>query len=166
MSIQQGTKPGISINPLGVGSTESGPSTFTGGGGNWSWWDTIKQRLHDWGLFGVGGTILVLIAGAALYFFVPGAQPIINGVLRAIASIFPFLGSLVEKAVGNLKVAAVEKPLEEVIAGGQTFKDLLSKEASLTAEQKARVVELFTQAHQLEQDTATQTVVKTIKAEL
>lgn len=163
MAITEGSKPGIAINPQGIAATEQGKSSFTGGGGYWTWLDTIYQRIHDWGILGFGGLVIVAVGLAALYFFVPVAKPIISALFRLVASIFPIVGSLVERGIAKIQY---QKPLEEVITGGQTFKDLIEKESSLDPDQKAKVIELFTTAHQLEQDTATQSTVKTIKANL
>jgi hypothetical protein len=166
MTVQQGVTPGISINPYGVGASAAGPSTFTGGGGKWSWWDTLKTRLHDWGLGFLGIGAVVGIGCLLLWLFVPGARGAISAVGRAILSVFPFVGSLVENAIGKAKEAAVVKPLVEVIDGGQAFKDFVAREPTFAADVKAKIVELFTAAHVTAQDTSTQATVKSIKASL
>jgi hypothetical protein len=164
MSVQQGQTPGIQINPYGVGATAGGPSTFTGGGGKWTWWDTLKTRMHDYGLGICGAVIVVVSLGGILYVLVPGARPVISGFLRLIASVPPFVGSLVENAVGKAKEAAVVKPLTEVVDGGQQFKDLVAREPEPITRQ--RVLDLFLAAHMAAQDKSTQGLVKAIKADL
>jgi hypothetical protein len=164
MVVQQGQTPGIQINPYGVGATAGGPSTFTGGGGKWSWWDTLKTRLHDYGLGIFGAVIVVVSLGGILYVLVPGARPVISGFLRLVASVPPFVGSLVENAIGKAKEAAVVKPLTEVVDGGQQFKDLVATEPEPMTRQ--RVLDLFLAAHMAAQDKSTQGLVKAIKADL
>jgi len=166
MVVQQGETPGIAINPFGVGATEGGASKFTGGGGKWSWWDTLKVRLHDWAL-GVGGILLILaVGGAALWFLVPAAKPVISGILRAIAAVFPILGSLIESGIGRIREAAAVKPLVETVTGGQRFKDAIDARTDLAPEQKASIRDLFNASMQAEQDGSSQEKVKAIKATL
>jgi hypothetical protein len=165
--ITEGGTPGVNIAPEGVGvAPQAQGSVFTGGSGGLSWLSILWTKLKD-GLW-LGGIGLAVVAAvlAVLYFAVPAAQPFVQGVLRAVASIFPFIGSLVERAFGKAQVAAVQKPLDEVVAGGQAFKDLIDAEAALTPDLKQKVKDLFVLAHQTEQDGATQTLVKTIKATL
>jgi hypothetical protein len=145
MAITEGSTPGINITPAGVGTIEGGESTFTGGGGKWSWLDTLWTRLKDW--FWIGGIGIAVLLG--LYFLVSAAKPIIGGIFRAIASIFPIIGSLVENAVAKVRLA---KPLAEVVDGGETFKALVDKEPTFTPEVKAKVLELFAEAHNAAQD--------------
>jgi hypothetical protein len=165
--ITEGGSPGVNIAPEGVvAAPQTQGSVFTGGSGGLSWlsilWTKVKDSFWLLGL-GLAGLAAVL---AALYFVFPAAQPAISAVLRALASVFPFLGSLVERAFGKAQVAAVQKPLDEVVAGGQMFKDLVDRETSLAPEVRQKVKDLFIQAHQTEQDGSTQAVVKTIKAAL
>jgi hypothetical protein len=163
--------PAVAVTPAGTVAAQGGASEFKGGGGNWSLWDTIKQRLHDWsfGIIGIG--LLVLVGGAALWFLVPAVRPAISWILRALASIPPFIGSIIENARGKAKVAEVVKPLVEVIDGGQKFKTLLKEDATLGADGKPvlsqaakdLVLKMFVAGHAEAQDGPTKDVVVAVK---
>jgi hypothetical protein len=166
MSVGESTTPATEITSTGVKTTEGTQGKFVGAAGGGTWTQMFLSKAKDWAMT-IGAIILfVLIGGAVLYFLVPAAKPIINGILRFFAALVPGVGSLVESAIAKVKVAAVQKPLEEVVAGGQTFKDLLDADATLTPEQRKRVRDLFTLAHQTEQDGSSQQAVKDIKATL
>jgi hypothetical protein len=163
MTITEAGTPGINIQPQGVVVNEGDISKFQGSGGKWSWWDTLKQRIKDYSLIGIGSIVGLLIIGLALWFFVPAAQPIISWLLRAIASIFPIIGSFVESTIAKFKVAAVTKPLEEVINGSEKFKQLIQAELSLTQVQRDKVISIWKSANNQEQDQSTQDLINTIK---
>jgi hypothetical protein len=71
---------------------------------------------------------------------------------------------LVVSAVGKARVAAVEQPLVETVLGGQRFKDAIDARPDLTADQRASIRRTFNDSMQQEQDSASQAVVKAIKA--
>jgi len=165
-----GVSPGESISRQKATDANlvDGTIDFKGGGGRWGFLDTIWQRMKDFLWLGVfGGVGLV-----ALYFLVPAAQPILGAIFRAIASIFPVLGSVIERFVGKLRVQAVQVPLAQVVDGGQAFKDAVKADAAvgpdgkalLSLEAKIHVLDLFVKAHDSAQDQATQDAVAEIKA--
>jgi len=159
MKITEGETPGINITPEGIITTKGGGTETSTGGFKWSVfdsiWSTIKGFLWIGGL-GVG--VLVL-----LYFLLPGAAPVISGIFRFIASLFPFVGSIVERFVAKFKF---EIPLKQVVTGGQSVKEEIDKREDLTDVQKISLKELFNTAMQKKQDEKTQAVVKTIKTTL
>ena len=164
MELDKSTTPGLDITPEGATQTISTQGKFIGGAGGGTWYQMLMTKLKDWGLLLGGGLLLVLVGGAVLYFMVPAAKPIINGILRLIASVFPFLGSVVEKAVGDTKVAEVKKPLVEVIDTVQQFKKLVKYDETLSGETKGKIANLLGRAYAESQDSDTQVAVKQIKA--
>ena len=166
MEVGQSTSPATKITTEGVETTAGTQGKFIGASGGGTWTQMFLSKAKDWAL-SIGGIILlVVIGGAVLYFLVPAAKPVISGILRFLAALVPGVGSLVESAFAKVRVAAVQKPLEEVVAGGQAFKDLVDAEAQWTPQDKQRIKDLFILAHRTEQDGATQSVVKAIKAGL
>lgn len=166
MSVGESTTPATEITAAGVKTSEGTQGRFVGASGGGTWTQMFLSKAKDWAMTIGGVLIFLVVGGAVLYFLVPAAKPIIGGILRFFAALVPGVGSLVESAIAKVKVAAVQAPLEQVVAGGQTFKDLLDRESSLTPDQRQKVVDLFTLAHQAEQDQASQQVVKDIKATL
>jgi hypothetical protein len=166
MTVGESTTPATKITAAGVETSEGTQGKFVGASGGGTWTQMFLSKAKDWALTIGGIILLVVIGGTVLYFLVPAAKPIISGILRFFAALVPGVGSLVESAIAGVRVAAVQKPLEEVVAGGQTFKDLLDADATLTPEQRKRVKDLFTVAHQAEQDQSSQQAVKDIKATL
>ena len=111
-------------------------------------WERIKS-LFWFGLFGM--LILVVLA------FVPATSTIARGILRAIASIFPFLGSLVERITAHFKW---EKPLVQTVAGVQEV-----REAAKTNGGTVTIDQIDTSLSK-SQDTDTKAVVTGIKTTL
>jgi hypothetical protein len=129
IDIGKTTSPEMNVNPE-TGETTIGSSTFgktTAGAGGGTWLTALWQTAKDWGAT-IGIILLVIvIGGAVLYFMVPASQPIINWILRGIASIFPILGSLVESTVGTKKTAAVTSTVENTILGVDEAKNNLDE---------------------------------------
>lgn len=166
MQVGESTTPATKITTTGVETTEGTQGKFIGASGGGTWTQMLLTKAKDWVLSIGGILIFLIIGGVVLYFLVPAAKPIIGGLLRFLASLFPVVGSLVESAVGKARVAAVEQPLVETVSGGQRFKDALSARTDLTADQRAMIRQLFNESMQLEQDSASQATVKAIKATL
>jgi hypothetical protein len=92
--------------------------------------------------------------------FIPATAPIAGGILRGIASIFPVMGSLVEKTVGTRKW---KKPLTQTISGGQEFKAAIEANPLFDDEETAAILKAFKDSMRINQDKDSQTVVKGIK---
>ena len=166
MQVGESTTPATKITTTGVETTEGTQGKFIGASGGGTWTQMLLTKAKDWALSIGGILVFLVIGGAVLYFLVPAAKPIISGLLRFLASLFPVVGSLVESAVGKARVAAVEQPLVETVIGGQRFKDAIDARTDLTADQRAMIRQLFNDSMQLEQDSASQATVKAIKATL
>jgi len=158
IKIDLGDTPAVGINSDGVNSSATTGGSITGPSGNWGIFDTIWQRIKDLLWFaGLGTGVLILI-----YFLVPAAQPILGAAFRAIASIIPVIGSIVENIAAKLKW---KKPLQETVIGGQSFKDEINKNTMFSEEQKELIREMFNKTMMSKQDKASQKVVKAIKME-
>jgi hypothetical protein len=114
-------------------------------------WSRIKSML--W----LGGfTLLALF----VMMFIPVTAPIAGAILRGLASIIPFVGSLVERTVGSMKW---KKPLNQTIAGGQEFKRRIIEHSKLDEEEKKDVIRIFRESMLIKQDMDSQGRVKEIK---
>ncbi|HOF19407.1 MAG TPA: hypothetical protein PK082_10900 [Phycisphaerae bacterium] len=123
-----------------------------------SLWDAIKDVF--W--FGAFGLIVLVIL-----LFIPATAPVAGAILRVLASVVPFLGSLIERIVSGFKVKAVETPLEQVIDGGEKFKTAVSEANFADDVQKNqairdKVLELFRSSQSAAQDQSTQTTVRSL----
>ena len=159
LKYENGSSPAVNIGPGGVISTKTGGSTFTGVSGDWGVLDTIWKSIKKFLWLGTLGFAGLMI----LYFPVPGAQPIISGIFRAVASIFPIVGSIVERIFAGLKW---KKPLVETVSAGQKFKDAISASTDFTLEQKAFIRKLFNETMMQKQDKASQKTIKEIKTDI
>ena len=157
LKLEEKGLPSVETTPEGGVSASDGESSkMSSGGFRWSFLDTLWMWIKKFLWFGIlGGAILLVV-----YFLVPGAQPIIGGIFRVIASIFPFIGSLVEKITAT---KTLQKPLEETVAGGQNFKDAIDKLPDLTPSQKEKIRKLFSEKMMEKQDKETQKVIDRIK---
>lgn len=113
-------------------------------------WDWVKD-VFWFSLFGIG--ILVVLA------FVPATASVARVILRTIAGVIPFLGSIVERARASV---VYQKPLEQVVEGGEKFKAAVML-STLDAVEKTFVIDLFKQCQSSAQDKATQDAVKNAK---
>ena len=159
--IQTGESPAINIDPTGVSVGKGGETKTIGGAGKWGVFDTIWQRLKDWGLFIlIGGAVLLLLP-----VFIPAAGPIISAgfaaLRKAVGWAVPFIGSLIEWLRGK----ATAKAASQIVDGGESFKASLSKEPGLTPEQRETVLKLFSQSHSAAQDASTKNLVSQIKGD-
>ena len=122
----------------------------------WGWaeraWAWVKSAF--WFLAFGGVALLVLT-------FIPVTAPIAIAIWRILASIPPFIGSIVESARAKV---VYKKPLAEVVEGGEVFRVWLDEDVSLnlTTIQKDGVWELFKVAQMSSQDTSTQATVDKI----
>ena len=93
-------------------------------------------------------TLGVLALLLAIACFLPVVGPIAQNIVRFIFSLIPGLSSITERMWAN---AQLKKPLQQVVAGGQKFKERVDVEvfvpdAELNAKIIKRVRELFTLA--------------------
>lgn len=79
--------------------------------------------------------------------------PVVGPIARTIISVVPFFGSLVERIIGGKKTKEKEKQLEQVVKGGELFKE--------TADTETKAA--FKSAQMAEQDESTQAAVKRLK---
>lgn len=117
-------------------------------------WNRIKSLF--WFLT-FGAVILIVL------LFVPATAPLAGAILRGIASIFPVIGSLVERIVAGFQW---KKPLVQTVSGGQTFKETINGLDWLTVDQKQKIIDIFKTSMQTQQDASSQQVVKNIKTNL
>jgi len=73
-------------------------------------WRKIKKILTWLGILGAAGVVL---------WFIPATRPFIMLLSRVVASIIPFLGSIVERLRAK---KAYEKPLRQTVAGVQEYR--------------------------------------------
>jgi len=101
---------------------------------------------------------VVIIGGVALFVLtlIPATAPFAWAAIRAIASIFPFIGSLVENILGKFKTSTLSTKLTEVVKSVQDYK----KDANLTDDQKEAMNKTLMQAQSID----TQKTVQEIKA--
>ena len=157
MTIDEGIQPGIQISPGSIESTKGGSGSVVAFGGRFGIIDTIWAWIKKVMWFGVIGIVLLI----AVMFLVPGAAPICSGILRGIASIFPFVGSIVESIIARVKL---KKPLEQTVEGGEQFKTKLANgSTSLSPDQKTEVLALFKESQLAAQDTSTKKLITEIK---
>jgi hypothetical protein len=93
---------------------------------------------------------------------VPATRPIASWILRAIASVIPGIGSVIERVYSHFKY---EKPLTQTVQGSQKFKDKIADATYLNDEQKQKVHDDFNDAQMECQDKTTQKQIKGIKTE-
>ena len=106
----------------------------------------ILEQLWNW----IKSVFWVLVFGAIILgvlAFVPATAPFARAVWRIIGSIFPVLGSATEWLAGNKK----QQKFEQVVTGGEAFKKNLDA-SDLSAEDKAKVKEMFQNSHKSTQD--------------
>ena len=153
---ENGSSPSIKIGDDGVSTSKTSGMSFEGSSGDWGFLDTIWSSIKKFLWLGVLGFAGLLL----LYFLVPGAQPVISGIFRAIASMVPFVGSIVERIFAGLNW---KKPLEETVVAGQKFKEAINTSTDFTNEQKTYITNLFNETMMQKQDAASQKVIREIK---
>ena len=123
------------------------------------WWSWLKS------VFWVGVCGLVILF---VLTFIPATSGIAGKILRVLAAIPPIIGSVVERAVSQVKAV---KPLEQVVEGGEEFKDAVAKlperlptetGEAYTVGQKAEIKRVFQNAHGETQTGTTPAIVKAI----
>lgn len=156
LKFQGHSLPSVNVSDAGIITGESSPDIASGQSGRFGIIDTIWTNIKKLAWIGALGGIGLI----ALYFLVPAAQPIISFIFRAIASIIPFIGSIVERIFAGLKW---KKPLVETVTGIQKVKDYIQTRADLTQEQKDDINANINTILATVQDSTTQTTVKEIK---
>jgi hypothetical protein len=118
--------PEANVTPEGVKVKAQAKGTeVTGGSSMVSVATRIWSGLATW----IWVLALLAVGLVVVYFAFPGARPALNTLGRVLASAPPFIGSLVERAVGQARVAAVHTPLVQTVQGGQDFKEAIDKNA-------------------------------------
>ena len=118
----------------------------------------ILEKLWVWlrGWFWTISLGLLLLFGLS---FAPVVGPICQGILRAIGSLIPVVGSATENIIGRVKSSRVQaqyqQPIREIIAGGDEFEKILNT-SSLAPEAKKQVWEMYTTAQKTKQSVETQ----------
>lgn len=153
-----GQNPSVDVGPDGVITSKTGGSSFTSMSGSWGIFDTIWSNIKKFLWLGV----LVFAGLMLLYFLVPAAQPVVSGIFRAVASIFPVIGSLVERIFAGLNW---KKPLVETVVGIQKIKDYIQSKDDMTQEQKDDICKNINILLETTQDINSQKTIKTIKVQ-
>lgn len=118
------------------------------------WMSRIKS------MFWVGAIFLIVLF---VMSFIPAVAPIATTILRGIASVIPFIGSMVERAVSSLRLKEKDKVVHQVVKGGEEFKKRIQSNNTLSDTHKTHVINAFKDAHKSVQDNDVQQVVKSIK---
>lgn len=119
----------------------------------------VLEQLWTW----LKGAFWFVALGVGILFvltLVPATAPFASGMLRFLAGAIPWLGSVVERIWAGLKF---KRPMEQVIKGGERFKELLAK-SDVPDYIKEQVMGMFKQAHNEQQDQATKTTVNQSKS--
>lgn len=103
-------------------------------------------------------TILILF----ILTFIPATAPIAGAILRALASVIPVLGSIVERLFAGLKW---KKPLRQTVSGGQEFKRKIGNHPTLDVVEKDDVINIFRESMMMKQDEDSKREIKNIKRE-
>jgi len=123
------------------------------------WWSWLKS------VFWVAAFGLVALL---VLSFIPATRGVATAILRGAAAIVPIVGSTVEATISRFTAV---KPLEQVVDGGEEFKDAVAKlpqrlatepGEAYTVGQKAEIKRLFQDAHGEAQKGNTPTIVKAI----
>jgi hypothetical protein len=96
----------------------------------------------------------VYIGGIALVIFIAWS------VLKLYGSINPAVGVGVN-SVGRIASSVLARSYQEIVAGGEAFKDYVEK-SELSKEVQTKVLDLFSRAHKENQSPDTQTTVQTL----
>ena len=144
--------------PMKLTTNKEGGIDATTGGFRWTLFDSIWMWIKNLFWFGILGGAILLI----LYFVFPAAKPIIGMIGRAIGSVIPFVGSIIERISAGIKW---KKPLVETVKSGQSFKQAIKNSTDLTPDQKKTVTDIFRAEMMKGQDKDSQTTIKTIKLE-
>lgn len=132
-----------------------------------SWWSWIKSLF--WSIFWF---ILIVSIVLVNMSFIPATAPIAHGILRAIAGIFPVLGSVVENVVGRGKEAQKTESLKKVVKGGDRFMNIelpgaLNTISDVTAGLREQILDAvkkaFITAQRSEQDEKSKIDVKAVR---
>ena len=142
--------------PMKLATNEEGGIDATTGGFRWTIFDTIWLWIKNLFWFGIFGGAIMLI----LYFVFPAAKPIIGGIFRAIGSIVPIFGSIIERITAGFKW---KRPLAQTVVAGQNYKAAVNNSTDLTPDQKKVVIDMFRTEMMKEHDKETQKTIKTIK---
>ena len=130
------------------GITNDGDETSIGQMKGYGWAEQLWTRIKSF-FWTISFSILILI----ILTFVPVVGPFAAIILRALASLIPILGSVVEKLFSWFKA---EKPLRQTVKGVQAYRDELAEE------EKRRFTAHLTSA----QDEGIQKLIKNIKKKI
>jgi hypothetical protein len=100
------TAPGINIGESGITTGPTTEGAVKGGGFSWTWWDSVKEWLHNaslWVWIAIGGAIVVFLVLPAL---VPAAAPIVGSLATGIKNIFLWMIPIVGGAWSYFKQKA------------------------------------------------------------
>jgi hypothetical protein len=110
-------------------------------------------------------TAAILVIVVLVLAFIPATAPFARPILNFLASIPPFLGSLIMRAKAKSaeqQAASNKTQFVEVVRGGEEFKGKLYARTDITAEQKDSIWGDFVAAQQAKQDKATQAAVNSV----
>jgi hypothetical protein len=134
---------------------------YKGGSGSSTWLSQLWESCKSW--LWIGG--IGLLALVILPIFFPFLKPVFDAIWAFIGNCFkavtPVFGWLSEW----LQHLTTKTAVTQVVNSQETFKTLLGQCAALSDAQKQIVLSLLAQANNQEQDTKTQNVVSTVKAQ-
>lgn len=168
ISIQSGKLYGRWLSFFGLGATEAavkdqgfeveagGSSVVFGQNKGYGILESLWSKIKSLFWF---GSFLGLALVACL--FIPATAPIAGSILRGIASIFPFLGSIVERTVGGIKW---KKPLNQTVSGGEEFKKAIVASVLFDDREKKSIIQIFKDSMMKKQDIDSQSRINYIKA--
>jgi hypothetical protein len=164
----QPAPPAIENPAPGLWKTSKGSKGSFGGGATdeLSWWDRLIRGLRTWtGIAVIGAIVLVVM------FFIPATRPIASAIWRGIVWIVGLPGALYEWWIGRRRQQVAQaqadtagRQRDEIISGGQAFKDAIKSATWLTADAREKVLALFKDKQMGAQDADTQKAVKLVKA--
>jgi len=141
----------------GINVSKAGDDVSIGQMKGYGFLEQLWERVKSFFWFGVFAIVVLVIL-----LFIPATAPVAGSILRVIASVIPGLGSIVERLFAGFQW---KKPLNQVVAGGQGFKDRVNNADYLTQVQKDKLIADFKAAQMEKQDTGVQKQVQNIKVE-
>ena len=132
------------------------------GGFKWTFADSIGSWLTRGLLVIASAGIFLTLIGTigSVLGGTGGLSKLVSGIAQVVTFPIPLLGSIVQRARGNLH----GQRFEQVVAGGDTFKSALYADGGLKPQDKDRIWELFKASQRQAQDRLTQDAVQVARS--
>jgi hypothetical protein len=156
MTISQGPNPGFNLTPAGITmEKETGVDTASSGGFRGygiaeELWTGFKSAF--W-FIAIGIGVLLIISFLPAVGVLAPIVTVAQSMLRALASVIPFVGSIVERVLAYFRS---DKPLAQTISAHDAFDAAIAADTTFTPEQKAKISAMFEDAVKKATDLATQ----------